>query len=239
MVIHFTQYMLNPINYNKIFVVIPAYNEQDKLHTVVSELLALNYSVVIVDDGSKQPLKKSLNISAAYLLTHKINLGQGAALQTGVEFACSKGAEYIVTFDADGQHRAADIDILVNKLFESGSDVALGSRFIEGSAHNMSFVRKWLIQIARFINFIFTGLLLSDAHNGLRAMTAKAAQKIKLSENRMAHATEFLSIIKSKKLKHTEVPVQITYSDYSRAKGQSAWDSFRIFFDILLNKIFK
>ena len=110
---------------------------------------------------------------------------------------------------------------------------------MEGSSHNMTSKRKILLQIARYINFIFTGLLLTDAHNGLRAMTAEAAKKIKITENGMAHATEILHQIKKRKLRYREVPVTINYSAYSKKKGQTLASSFRIFFDLLLNKIFK
>ncbi len=231
--------MLNNINPKNVFVIIPAYNENAVIQSVIQELLVLNYNIVVVDDGSAKSLYCLLNKMTVYYIRHKINLGQGAALQTGIDFALSKQAKYIVTFDADGQHQPNDIERLLQALIYNKADIVSGSRFLEGSSHNMSFERKKLLQIARYINFAFTGLLLTDAHNGLRAMTREAAQKIQLQENGMAHATEILRQIKKKKLKHKEVPVTIHYSDYSTKKGQTLISSFRIFFDLLLNKIFK
>jgi polyprenyl-phospho-N-acetylgalactosaminyl synthase len=221
-----------------VFVIIPAYNENAVITQVVDDLLSYRYKIVVVDDGTQPPLSLQLLGKPIHYLRHRINLGQGAALQTGIEFALSQNADLIVTFDADGQHLPADISKLLNALSDSGADIALGSRFMKDSSHNMAASRKLLLQIARVLNYFFTGLLLTDAHNGLRAMTTRGASLMKLEENRMAHATELLSRIKKNSLKFTEVPVEIRYTDYSRQKGQTVWSSFRIFFDLLLNKLF-
>ncbi|MBL0132629.1 MAG: hypothetical protein IPP79_00755 [Chitinophagaceae bacterium] len=98
--------------------------------------------------------------------------------------------------------------------------------------------KKFVLYLARVINFLFTGMLLSDAHNGLRALQF-SLQKIRLTENRMAHASELLFEIKSSGLRYTEVPVTIHYSDYSKEKGQSAWQGIQIVFDLVLHKLFK
>jgi polyprenyl-phospho-N-acetylgalactosaminyl synthase len=235
----FTLFMSNHINPREVFVVIPAYNENAIIQSVIKELLPFQYNIVVVDDGSVKSLFALLNKMPVYFIRHRVNLGQGAALQTGIDFALSKQANYIVTFDADGQHQASDIDKLLQVLINDKADIISGSRFLEGSSHNMPAKRKALLQIARYVNFIFTGLLLTDAHNGLRVMTREAANKIQIRENGMAHATEILHEIKKKRLRHKEVPVNIHYTDYSTKKGQTLVSSFRIFFDLLLNKIFK
>ncbi len=228
-----------PDNLKKVFIVIPAYNEKAVIRNVLENFRSTGYHVVVIDDGSDEPLNGLLNNLPVYLLRHRVNMGQGAALQTGIEFALSKNADFIITFDADGQHQATDIPALLQPLLEDKADITLGSRFLEGAAHNMPSARKWTLQLARCLNFLFTGLFLSDAHNGLRAMNSKAAQAIHIRENGMAHATELLAQVKKKKLRYAEVPVNIHYSTYSRQKGQSIWSGFRIVFDILLNKIFK
>ncbi|HEV8285099.1 MAG TPA: glycosyltransferase family 2 protein [Chitinophagaceae bacterium] len=230
--------MLTHIDPKNVFVIVPAYNEDEIIQSVIKELLPYNYTLVIVDDGSSRNLYSLIKNLPVYILRHAINMGQGAALQTGIEFALSKNAEYIVTFDSDGQHAADDIDKLLEAFSDNDVDVVLGSRFINGSAHNITIKRKLLLKIARYLNYFFTGLLLTDAHNGLRAMNRIAASSIRLQENRMAHATEILAQIKKAKLRFKEVPVHVYYTDYSKRKGQSAWNSFRIFFDVLLNKIF-
>jgi polyprenyl-phospho-N-acetylgalactosaminyl synthase len=231
--------MSSPINTKNVFVIIPAYNENTIIESVIRQLLPYKYNIVVVDDGSAKSLAPLINELPVYLIRHKINLGQGAALQTGIDFALSKKAGYIVTFDADGQHQATDIEKLLQVLIHDKADIVSGSRFLKGATQHMSYMRKQLLQIARYVNYIFTGQLLTDAHNGLRAMTREAAQKIRIQENGMAHATEILHQIKKEKIKHKEVPVEIHYTEYSKKKGQTLFSGFRIFFDLLLNKIFK
>jgi polyprenyl-phospho-N-acetylgalactosaminyl synthase len=225
---------------NSVFVVIAAFNESASLQKVVRELLAYGYTIVVVDDGSAQRMHQYLDgLRSVYCIRHKVNLGQGAALQTGIQFALGKGAACIVTFDADGQHAAADIENLLAPLVSGEAEVTMGSRFLKPGLHNASLLRKWVLQVARVINFLFTGFYLSDAHNGLRAMTAAAAKKIHLKENRMAHATEFLLAIKKNRLSWKEVPATVIYTEYSKKKGQSVFNSIRIFFDLVLHKLFE
>jgi polyprenyl-phospho-N-acetylgalactosaminyl synthase len=230
--------MLHPDKSTPVFIIIPAYNEEKIIRDVLQGLIPFQQQVIVVDDGSATALQPLLEDLPVTVLRHSINLGQGAALQTGFDYALSRQAGYIVTFDADGQHLPADIDNLLKPLISGEADIALGSRFLSKDS-NIPSGRKRLLRFARLVNYIFTGLLLSDAHNGMRAMTAVAAQKIRLRQSGMAHATEIIAEVRKKKLRYKEVPVNIQYSTYSKAKGQSAWGSFRIFFDILLNKIFK
>ncbi len=227
------------IDPKNIAVVMPAYNEHTIIVQVIRELLTFKYSIVVVDDGSDTPLAFLAKEFPVTVLTHPVNLGQGASLQTGIEYALSQNATYIITFDADGQHQAADIEKLVQPLLTDEADIVLGSRFMEGSQHNMTAGRKILIRIARVLNYFLTGLLLTDAHNGIRALNRKAAAAIHITENRMAHATQLLSSIRKNNLRYKELPVTIRYTAYSLKKGQTLWSSFRIFFDILLSKIFK
>ena len=220
-------------------VVVPAYNEQESIVSVIKSLLNLGLEIIVVDDGSETEIKNKLAGYPVYVLRHSVNLGQGAALQTGIEFAIEKNADYIITFDADGQHTTGDIEKLLQPLISKKAEISLGSRFLPGADHNMKRSRMFTLKMGRYINYFFTGLFLSDTHNGLRAMTASAAKKINLVENRMAHASEILSQISQYKIRFVEVPVRIQYTSYSRQKGQSSVNSFRIVFDLLLNKFFK
>lgn len=230
--------MSRPIDPKSIFVVVPAYNEAEMIRPVVDKLVSFHYSIVVVDDGSRLNLFPLLRGAPVHYLRHRVNLGQGAALQTGIAYALALGASFIVTFDADGQHEGADIGRFIRLLAADKADIVLGSRFMDEAVHNMSARRKITLQLARYINYLFTGLLLSDAHNGMRAMNRKAAEAIRIHENRMAHATEILSQIKDKKLRYAELPVHVYYTSYSRAKGQSVFAGFRILFDLLLAKLF-
>ena len=223
----------------KIFIIIPAYNEHHCIREVVASLLTqdLNH-IVIIDDGSTVPLADLLKDLSVTYLRHAVNLGQGAALQTGFNYAKSNCADIVVTFDADGQHDPKDIPNLLHPLLMNEADVALGSRFL-GPNKDIPAFKKMILHIARLINFLFSGLLLSDAHNGLRAFGVTALERIRLTENRMAHASEILFEIKRSNLRYKEVPVHISYSPYSRQKGQNSWDSIQILFDLILHKLFR
>ncbi len=218
------------------FIVIPAYNEGPMIATVLEEVLQLGCPVVVVDDGSQDDTYAQVAALQAgrpiHLLRHLINLGQGAALATGIQYALLKGAQIIVTFDADGQHRVEDIPDLVEPVATSQVEVALGSRFLAGK-QEMPTSRRILLKAA----ILFTGLTeriwLTDAHNGFRALSTKAASQIQITQNRMAHASEIVSEIARLKLSYIEVPVHIRYTEYSRLKGQRAADALNILIELI------
>ena len=226
--------------YKKTFIIIPVYNEKATVGKVLEELSSLGCSLVVVDDGSLENIKEEVEkYSHVIYLRHKVNLGQGAALQTGFDFAVKRGATYIVSFDADGQHSAGDIPAILSPVFSGEADIVLASRFLVKGHHNASFLKKIVLKIGRRVNYFFTGLSLSDAHNGLRAMNRLAAITIRISENRMAHATEIIAQVKKHKLRYKEVAATVIYTDYSRHKGQSSLNSLKIFFDLVLQKLFR
>ena len=224
----------------EIVVVIPAYNEDGMVRQVVESLLKQQIgTIIIVDDGSHVPVSHAVHGLPVIVLRHRVNLGQGAALQTAFAYAKKLAPSIVITFDADGQHDAGDIPAMIAPLQQNKADVVLGSRFLPGSGPSIGLSKKLVLQLARFINFLLSGALLSDAHNGYRALNRQALEKIELTENRMAHASEILFEIRRHRLRFCEVPVHIRYTDYSKQKGQSAWDSVRILFDLVLHKLFK
>lgn len=212
--------------------VIPAFNEALALHAVVAEVLARGYSVVVVDDGSTDATAAVARKAGAKVIRHCVNLGQGAALQTGLDYALRQGAPFIVTVDADGQHGAADLDRLMEPLVSGRAEFTLGSRFL-GSFEGAPASRRLLLRLATLFTRLDSGLAVTDAHNGLRGMTRRAAQRINLRQNRMAHASEILRQIAASGLPWTEVPVTVAYTAYSRAKGQRGSDSLRILADLI------
>jgi glycosyltransferase involved in cell wall biosynthesis len=226
-------------DHKKIVVVVPAYNEGPVIRQVVTSLLKIVTTIIVVDDGSAVPVIKQLHDLPLVILHHKVNLGQGAALQTGLTYAKKLNADIAITFDADGQHSEEDIKSLIAPLITNEADVVLGSRFLPDSVSKVPFTKRFILQFARIINFVLSGILLTDAHNGLRALNRAALAKINLTENRMAHASEFLFEIKKHKLRCREIPVHIRYTDYSIQKGQRAGDSIKVLFDLLLHKLFK
>lgn len=222
----------------KIFVIIPCYNETSIIRQTVSQVLEAGYEVVVVDDGSEEDIWQQLADLPVHYLRHVINLGQGAALQTGMQYALEQGVDIAVHFDADGQHRAKDIDIMVAPLLAGKVDVVLGSRFMNAEyAKSVPSNRRLLLQMARYTNLLLTGLWLTDAHNGFRALNRKALKTIRITEDKMAHATEILQQINAKNLNYCEQPIRVVYTAYSKQKGQSLWNAVNIFFDLILNKV--
>ena len=219
-----------------VWVVIAAYNEARVIEQVVAGVRRHGYSVVVVDDGSTDATAAIAQQAATAVVCHPVNLGQGAALQTGIEFALGEGADFIVTFDADGQHRADDIAPLLKALTDNNADFALGSRFL-GASIDLPRSRRLLLKAATFFTRLTTGLRLSDTHNGLRAMTRRGASHLMLRQNRMAHASELLDQIARSKLRYVEVPVTIEYSTYSLAKGQKLSDSLTILVDLSAQRL--
>lgn len=231
---------MNTTNLSSIFVVIPAYNEVQAIQSCIKPLLADGYSVVVVDDGSSDGTWDMLCALGVYKLRHAVNLGQGAALQTGITYAITQGAEIIVTYDADGQHRKEDIKVIVEPILYNDADVVLGSRFLspyDRDRENIPLIKRVLLRGAIVINGIFTGLWLTDAHNGLRAFSRTAAEKILIRENGYAHATEIILQLKQHCFRYVERPTTILYTDYSIKKGQSVLNSFNILIDIILRRL--
>jgi polyprenyl-phospho-N-acetylgalactosaminyl synthase len=226
------------MNPSSVFIIIPTFNEEEVLYETVSGIVNSGYTIVVVDDGSFTHQCAILTHLPVRCLRHAINLGQGAALQTGTEYALEQGAEYIVHFDADGQHMVADISGLLVPLLSNKCDVVFGSRFLKSSETIVPYTKKILIHVACYVHSFFTGFLLTDAHNGLRAMNRKAASLLTITENRMGHASELLFLIRENRLRLQEVAVTVLYTKYSLRKGQSSWNSIRIGFDLFLHKLF-
>ena len=219
-----------------IIVVIAAFNEADVIGPVVRDIRQSYPNVVVVDDGSSDGTAACALASGAVILRHPVNLGQGAALQTGITYALARGGEFVVTFDADGQHACADIARMVRALIEHDAEVALGSRFL-GKAVGISTARRMLLRLAVLFTRLTTGLKVTDAHNGLRVFTRAAARKVKITQNRMAHASELLDQVARHKMSYVEVAVTISYTNHSRAKGQTILGAADIVGHLVLGKL--
>jgi glycosyltransferase involved in cell wall biosynthesis len=227
--------MRTPLS-NAVWVVCPAYNEAKTIAAVLTGLNAQGCRIVVVDDGSRDRTREIAEGLADAVVSHPINLGQGAALATGLAFALARGADYVVTFDADGQHRVSDIARMIDALKANRADYALGSRFLSGRQRT-PLPRRLLLRAATLFTVLTTGLRLTDTHNGLRAFTRRGAAALDLRQDRMAHASEILSEIARSRLPYVEVPVTINYTDYSLAKGQRAGDAVMILLDLFARKL--
>jgi glycosyltransferase involved in cell wall biosynthesis len=218
-----------------VWIIVPAFNEESRLGKTLASLRPRWPNVVVVDDGSKDDTAGVASRSHVWLLRHVVNRGQGAALQTGIDFALSRGAEVLVTFDSDGQHDASEIGRLVEPVQSGRVDVALGSRFLGGTV-GIPTGRRFVLRLGVLFTRVFSGIRVSDTHNGLRAFSRRAAEKLLLTHDRMAHASEILDRIHVLGLRYEEVPVTIRYSADSLAKGQSSWNALRIAGQLLLGR---
>jgi glycosyltransferase involved in cell wall biosynthesis len=223
----------------KISVIIPVYNEGSIIHSVVEDVLRKFSRVICVDDGSNDNSVSEIEKTDAELVKHPINLGQGAALQTGIEYALKdKNAKYFVTFDADGQHKLEDVIKMLDYIQTHDVDVVLGSRFL-GKAENIGLLKKIVLKAAVKFSNLTTGVHLTDAHNGLRVFNRHFAENVNITLPDMAHASEIIHEIKEKEFKYKELPVTIRYTDYTKSKGQSIMNAINITFDLLMRRISK
>lgn len=221
--------------YSDTWLVIPLYNEASVIREVIAQALPTFPHIVCVDDGSTDDSAGQARKAGALVLTHPINLGQGAALQTGIDYVLRfTSAKYLVTFDADGQHAVSDATAMVDKARADDLAIIFGSRFLD-SRTNASFAKKIVLKTAARVASITTGLKLTDAHNGLRLLRRDAASEVKLEQNRMAHASEIVHQLARTGLPWAEMPVHILYTEYSKAKGQSLLNSVNILVDMILN----
>ena len=219
---------------NDTAVIVPAYSEAEVIEGVISDLLKYFPNVICVDDGSPDGSGELAARAGAHVVWHPINFGQGAALQTGIEAALENpDIKYFVTFDGDGQHSPLDAMAMVQQLRGQDFDVVFGSRFLDERTE-LTPAKRVILKLAVTYTNALSGLKLTDAHNGLRAFNRTVANSINLQQNGMAHATEIVNQISKGKFRYCELPVHIVYTDYSKAKGQSLWNSVNILFDLIL-----
>ncbi|CCH77451.1 Glycosyl transferase family 2 [Nostocoides japonicum T1-X7] len=223
-----------------VWVVVPTFNEAPMVGTVVRGLRESFPRVVGVDDGSIDGSDAEIRAAGGVVVRHPINLGAGAALQTGVEFALhDPGMRYVVTFDADGQHRVADAVGMVARIREAPVQVIIGSRFLGVDSHGMTASRRWLLRVATVFERVTSGVRLTDAHQGLRVFDREFATILDLRTPDMGWASEFLDRMGSHHTPFEEYPVRVAYTEYSRGKGQRSMNSINIGVDVLINRILR
>lgn len=215
--------------------IVPAFNEEKNIGSVVRSLFGHVDQVVVVDDCSFDRTAEEAKVAGAVVLQHEINRGQGAALETGHAYARQAGAKYVIHFDGDGQFSVEDIRPALEHLQKNNADVLLGSRFLDNRSNVPWFKKNILHPLAKLINRLFGGLYLSDVHNGFRILSEKALVHIEISQDRMAHATEIPYLIRKHQLRYTEFPVQVIYKEY----GQSGLSGFAIVKDLFLDKFIR
>ena len=217
-----------------VWLVIPVYNEAQVIADVVEHARKTFPNIVCVDDGSRDGSAAAIAATGAHLVQHPINMGQGAALETGLRYALSRpGAEYFVTFDADGQHRVEDAQRMLEVARSGQADVVLGSRFLE-SKETVPWLKRVVLKTVVTLSPTARKLRLTDAHNGLRVFNRPAAEGLRIRINGMAHASEIVGKLARSDWRVSEIPVTILYTDYSMAKGQSLVNGVNILFELSL-----
>ena len=222
--------------YPDVWIVVPAYNEAAVIGEVIADLRSVFDHVVCVDDGSQDDTGAVALRAGAHLVSHPVNLGQGAAIQTGIEYARSQpGAEVFVTFDADGQHRVKDVMRMIDKLTAEDVDIVIGTRFADQGVHSeVPVLKRIVLRTAVWLSPRSRRLNLSDAHNGLRVFNRKVAGGLDIAMSGMGHASEIIALVDENNWRVTEEPVEILYTDYSKSKGQPLVNGVNIVFDVFL-----
>lgn len=224
----------------KLFYIIPAFNEADVIAETIASLKnqAPPGEIVVVDDGSTDDTGSLALSGGAVVLMHLNNRGYGAALQTGLAYAQLKHADIAVTFDADGQHDANDVSVLIEPIVSGKCDVVLASRFLHGaSTENMPWFRQLILKAGVIFTKLMSRVHVTDAHNGLRAFSRLAIGLMQTNLDDMAYASEIHDQIYRHKLPYTEVPCHIKYTKYSLAKGQRSIGAIRIAWRFFLEKM--
>ncbi len=220
------------IDTSGVWIIVPAFNEAQVIGDVVTDLRSTFAHVVCVDDGSLDDTADTALRAGAHVVSHPVNLGQGAAIQTGVEYARRQpGASIFVTFDADGQHRVRDVSAMLDRLAGGDVDIVIGTRFSGSRVSGIPPLKRFVLRTAAWLSPTSRRLGLTDAHNGLRAFNRRVAENLDLTMGGMSHAGEFLSLIAENRWRVAEVPVEILYTGYSLAKGQPLLNGVNIVFD--------
>jgi polyprenyl-phospho-N-acetylgalactosaminyl synthase len=214
-----------------VWIVVPAFNEAGMIGEVIADLRSVFSNVVCVDDGSGDDTGEVALRAGAHLVRHPVNLGQGAAIQTGVEYARRQpGAQVFATFDADGQHRVKDLVTMIDRLGTGDVDVVIGTRFGPGVSRP-PLLKRVVLQTATRLSARGRKLGLTDTNNGLRVFNKTVADGLDITMNGMSHATEFIMLIAENRWRVAEEPVEVLYTEYSQSKGQPLLNGVNIIFD--------
>lgn len=217
-----------------LWVVVPAYNEAVSIGRVIRDLFQHGFSnVVVVDDGSSDATARVAREAGAIVLRHAVNCGQGAALETGDEYARGRGAEFVAHFDADGQFDVSDIAKALEIMKKESVDVVFGSRFLDNRSNIPWLKRYFLLPLGRFVNNLFTGVRLTDFHNGFRVLSRRALETIHITQSGMAHNSEIVREVKRAGLTFKEIPVRVVYHEF----GQGIGGGFKIIRDLFFNSL--
>jgi glycosyltransferase involved in cell wall biosynthesis len=224
--------MVTETQYPDVWIIVPAFNEAAVIGEVIADVRSVFDHVVCVDDGSTDGTGEIAVRAGAHLVRHPINLGQGAAIQTGVEYARKQpGARIFATFDADGQHRVKDVVAMIDRLCTDGVDVVIGTRFGGTGGARPPLLKRIVLQTAARLSRRGRRLGLTDTNNGLRVFNKTVADGLNITMSGMSHASEFIVLVAENHWRVAEEPVEVLYTEYSKSKGQPLLNGVNIIFD--------
>jgi len=222
-------------SYDDTWLIVPCYNEGQVIQEVLASARETFPNIVAVNDGSRDNSAQAIHAAGAHLVNHPVNLGQGAAIQTGVEYARKQpGAEFFVTFDADGQHQVKDVMRMIERLRTEPLDIIVGTRFAGQENSQVPWIKRAVLKTVVMLSPRTKKLGLTDAHNGLRAFNRRVAEEMNIRMNGMSHASEIVTMIDKQGWRVDEEPVDILYTEYSMSKGQSLINGVNILADGLV-----
>ena len=206
---------------NKTFVVLPAKNEANRIEPVLVKLQLQGFKNIIVvndgsDDNTAEVVSKYRDVT---LLDHVINLGPGASTLTGIKCAVKKGADVIITIDADNQHNPDNIHSLVEKLEEDDLDLVIGSRFMK--KNDIPYSRLIFNFFGNLISFLITGIYLTDSQSGMKAMNRKFASQLEIAFDGFEFCIEIIKQAQIANAKIGQVPIDVRYTKDTMSKGQN------------------
>lgn len=195
----------------KIAIGIPAYNEEKNIAPIIAKITKKGYSVIVCDDGSTDLTREISEQMGVNVISHSKNLGYGAGIRSIFQKAREMDFDVLVTFDADGQHRVNDIDVVLEPIIKNSADIVIGSRFIKGDSETVPKYREIGIKAITKLTNASINEKITDSQSGFRAYNKRVLREINPSEYGMGVSTEIL--IKSSKLglRTVEVPIKILY----------------------------
>jgi glycosyltransferase involved in cell wall biosynthesis len=224
---------------NNVYILIPVYNEESKISEVVTGLKKYFNNVVVVNDGSTDSTIDVLKELDVIVVNHLLNLGQGAAISTGINFIKTlKNVDAVITFDADGQHSVKDAIAFANEIIKCDENIIFGSRFIK---HRMNIppMKRRVLSFITFVTNKITKMNLTDTHNGLKAYKRNILKDIKIEIDGFAFESEIIKIVSKNNISYKELPTNTIYTEYSKNKGQKLRNGLIILEDIYKSSKFK
>jgi glycosyltransferase involved in cell wall biosynthesis len=203
----------------RVLVVVPAYNEQDSVGSVVTEIRQVDplLDVLVVDDGSGDRTSRAAEQAGAVVCRLPFNLGVGGAMRTGYRYALREGYDVVVQVDADGQHDATYIPLLVGALAEA--DVVVGARFAGEGSYAARGPRRWAMRLLSVVLSRLAHQRLSDVTSGFRAVNRRGIRlfSVHYPSEYLGDTVESLVIAVRTGCRVTQVPVSMRVRSAGRA----------------------